>query len=234
MTTDPPKQGLFSSLTLGRESRTPKPSAETLTHPLLGRSTSSLNLNDDNAEAGPSQPTNRRQTSWSTKTGPTEALNNLPYRPRQRHGGGVGSTGNASSVIAPSPNLLPATVSISSSTPTSMPTPPTTFTSTSATFALPLSASDSLAIPEAATTNLSASPGSTSATSRLQLQSLKAAAQRIGLGNGSMGMSMIDAIFDKSQVSRVNGNGGEWGDLLKVLMFGKVGIPIRRILLLLT
>ena len=38
-------------------------------------------------------------------------------------------------------------------------------------------------------------------------------------------MSMIDAIFDKSQVSRGKaGDGGDWGDVLRVLVGGKVSI----------
>jgi hypothetical protein len=57
-------------------------------------------------------------------------------------------------------------------------------------------------------------------TSRLQLQSLKAAAQRIGLANGSMGMGMIDSIFDKG--ARGRSEVGDWADLLKVLTCGKV------------
>lgn len=56
------------------------------------------------------------------------------------------------------------------------------------------------------------------ATARLQLQSLKAAAQRLGLGNGSQGMAMIDAVFDKG----ARGAGGDWAELLRVLGCGKV------------
>lgn len=85
-------------------------------------------------------------------------------------------------------------------------------TSTSTTFATPATSSITFSTPpdEPAT-----------ATSRLQLQSLKAAAQRIGLGNGSQGMAMIDAIFDKG--ARVRTEAGDWADLLKVLTSGKVG-----------
>ena len=67
----------------------------------------------------------------------------------------------------------------------------------------------------------SSSPTTATATSRLQLQSLKAAAQRIGLGNGSMGMSILDAIFEKSQAGRAK-DGNEWADVLKLLSSGKV------------
>jgi hypothetical protein len=66
--------------------------------------------------------------------------------------------------------------------------------------------------------------GSSGLTSRLQLQSLKAAAQTLGLANGSMGMSMVDGVFEKGQTGRkvAEGGGGDWGDLLRVLMCGQV------------
>jgi hypothetical protein len=66
----------------------------------------------------------------------------------------------------------------------------------------------------------------TTATTRLQVQSLKAAAQRIGLGNGSMGMSMIDAIHEKGQVGRGKLGEGDWGDVLRVLTGGKVSVEL--------
>jgi hypothetical protein len=58
-------------------------------------------------------------------------------------------------------------------------------------------------------------------TSRLQLQSLKAAGQRMGLGNGSAGIQMLESLFEKGQVSR-SGSGGDWGEIIKVLTAGKV------------
>ena len=95
--------------------------------------------------------------------------------------------------------------------------------STSNTFALPPSASESLGLTEATLTSGSHASGSSPATSRLQAQSLKAAAQHIGLPNGSMGMAMIDAIFDKVQVTRPKaGDGSDWGDVLRVLTGGDV------------
>lgn len=43
----------------------------------------------------------------------------------------------------------------------------------------------------------------------------------MGLSNGSVGMQMLDGLFEKGQVSR-SGSGGDWGDVLKVLTVGKV------------
>lgn len=130
----------------------------------------------------------------------------------------------------PSPNNQVAPTGGSSGgpiTPTTVSAPPTTSTSTSTTFALPPSHSDPpIQANESAASTTASSPqaGSSSLTSRLQVQSLKAAAQGIGLGNGSMGMSMIDAIFDKGQLGRAKaGEGGDWGELLRTLMGGKVG-----------
>ncbi|TXT11100.1 hypothetical protein VHUM_01851 [Vanrija humicola] len=90
--------------------------------------------------------------------------------------------------------------------PPASPAPATTLT----TFAMP-STSES----EAA---------SSAATSRLQHTSLKAAAQNIGLGNGTMGMGMIDAIFEKG--ARARAEGSDWADLLKVLTSGKAIIML--------
>nr|XP_018259602.1 uncharacterized protein I303_07670 [Kwoniella dejecticola CBS 10117]OBR81760.1 hypothetical protein I303_07670 [Kwoniella dejecticola CBS 10117] len=228
---DQPKPSLFSSLSLGRASRS-RPSNETLTHPLLGASTSSLNLpSAESASSDSSAPhlTHRSSGSWSSKGGPAE-LTNLPYKPRQRHGGGIGSTGSATSIFGPSgtasPTLQPSNPVVSTSpvTPTTIVSaPPTTSTSTSTTFALPPSTSEtSVQIDSSASSAAPNLAGSSSLTSRLQIQSLKAAAQRIGLGNGSMGMSMIDAIFDKGQLGRAKaGEGGDWGELLRILMGGK-------------
>ncbi|WVW80846.1 hypothetical protein I302_102836 [Kwoniella bestiolae CBS 10118] len=232
---DQPKPGLFSSLSLGRASRSPRPSNtpnETLTHPLLGASASSLNLSSSELappDATAPHLTHKSSGSWSAKSGPGE-LTNLPYKPRQRHGGGIGSAGSANSIFgapgAASPTLQPTSSSVSTSpvTPTTIVSaPPTTSTSTSTTFALPPSTSDPPAqVDYSALSSAPNLPGSSSLTSRLQMQSLKAAAQRIGLGNGSMGMSMIDAIFDKGQLGRAKaGEGGDWGDLLRILMGGK-------------
>lgn len=70
----------------------------------------------------------------------------------------------------------------------------------------------------------------TGVTARLQLQSLKAAGQRIGLTNASMGMQMLDTLFEKSQVYRTklpdsraesSGVGGDWADIIKTLTKGQ-------------
>ena len=221
MAIEPTKQGLFSSLSLGRASRSPKPPSETLTHPLLGASSSSLNLAADNAEAGPSSPVNGRHSSWSPKIAASEALSKLPYKARQRHAGGAGSTSSSNSFMVPAPSSTTMTAPTVSPTTTGFPLPPTTSRSTSTSFALPPSMSDASTPPPL---GMPSHPnGSSSATTRLQLQSLKAAAQRIGLANGTMGMSMIDAIFEKSQGSKTQvGDGAEWTDVLRVLTGGKV------------
>lgn len=234
---DAQKPGLFSSISVGRASRN-KPTGEALAHPLLAATSSSTSLptSDSSLLDTASQPPPLRHKSsgsWSRNTG--DASNsNLPYKPRQRHGGGMSSISSTASIFgpagAPSPNNQAATTSGSSGapiTPTAVSAPPTTSTSTSTTFALPPSHSDPpIQVNESAASTTASSPqgGSSSLTSRLQVQSLKAAAQGIGLGNGSMGMSMIDAIFDKGQLGRAKaGEGGDWGELLRTLMGGKVG-----------
>lgn len=76
--------------------------------------------------------------------------------------------------------------------------------------------------PSPATTTAAPAPSFASeadtAAGKLQLQSLKAAAQRIGLTNGSMGMGMIEAIYDKGTRAR---DAGDWAELLKVLTSSK-------------
>jgi hypothetical protein len=68
---------------------------------------------------------------------------------------------------------------------------------------------------------------SSSATARLQQQSVKAAAQKIGLGNGTMGMSMLDAVYEKCQLGKGKmAEGGDWADVIKVLSAGKVGTEL--------
>ncbi|KAK4685811.1 hypothetical protein P7C73_g4329, partial [Tremellales sp. Uapishka_1] len=220
---DPPKPSLFSSLSIGR-SRSAKPS-EPLTHPLLGASSSSLNLSLDTPDTARPTVSHAHSSSTSGDVGGVKAVSSLPYKPRQRHGGG-GGQGSTSSItsITTSTTAAPAAAT-SPVTPTAgVAAPPTTSTSTSTTFALPPSATEPTFSQEspAASTMSPAGAGSSSVTSRLQLQSLKAAAQRMGLGNASMGMGMLDAIFEKSQLGRARaGEGGDWGDLLRVLMCGK-------------
>lgn len=65
-------------------------------------------------------------------------------------------------------------------------------------------------------------------TSRLQLQSLKAAGQRIGLSNESMGMQMLDTLFEKAFAYRahmdqsgLSGVAAEWVDIVRCLTRGK-------------
>ncbi|ORY31203.1 hypothetical protein BCR39DRAFT_526838 [Naematelia encephala] len=225
MSETPAKHGLFSSLSLGRSSRAPKPAAEpTLAHPLLGASSSTLNLADQSDSSLPLPQHNRQGSFTQRSASGSDALNGLPYKPRQKHGGGIGSTGSATSIFTPVPNSSPTIAAAAAAVPiiTSPVTPgavTTTSTSTSATFALPPSAMDgSNAMAESS----SSVPTGGSATSQLQRQSLKAAAQGIGLGNGSMGMSMIDAILDKGMIGRSKGpEGGDWGELLKVISSGK-------------
>lgn len=76
--------------------------------------------------------------------------------------------------------------------------------------------------PSPATTTAAPAPSfageADTAAGKLQLQSLKAAAQRLGLGNGSMGMGMIEAIYDKGTRAR---DAGDWAELLKVLTSSK-------------
>ncbi|BEI81409.1 hypothetical protein CcaverHIS002_0205690 [Cutaneotrichosporon cavernicola] len=96
---------------------------------------------------------------------------------------------------APSP-ASPGRVANDSSSAQLQPAPPAITTSTVASFA----------------------PEEAGAAGRLQLQSLKAAAQRIGLSNGSMGMGMVDSIFEKGSRARAD---GDWADLLKALTTGK-------------
>lgn len=233
---DPQKPGLFSSISIGRASKN-KHTGEALAHPLLAATSSSTSLptSDSSQPDTTSQPPPLRHKSsgsWSKNTG--DAVN-LPYKPRQRHGGGMGSISSAGSIFgsagAPSPNLQLTPTGGSSGAPIApapVLAPPTTSTSTSTTFALPPSHSDPpVQAKESAASTTASSPhaSSSSLTSRLQVQSLKAAAQGIGLGNGSMGMSMIDAIFDKGQLGRAKaGEGGDWGELLRTLMGGKVGV----------
>ncbi|OWZ57983.1 guanyl-nucleotide exchange factor [Cryptococcus neoformans 125.91] len=230
---DPQKPGLFSSISIGRASKN-KHTGEALAHPLLAATSSSTSLptSDSSQPDTTSQPPPLRHKSsgsWSKNTG--DAVN-LPYKPRQRHGGGMGSISSAGSIFgsagAPSPNIQLTPTGGSSGAPIApapVLAPPTTSTSTSTTFALPPSHSDPpVQAKESAASTTASSPhaNSSSLTSRLQVQSLKAAAQGIGLGNGSMGMSMIDAIFDKGQLGRAKaGEGGDWGELLRTLMGGK-------------
>jgi hypothetical protein len=52
---------------------------------------------------------------------------------------------------------------------------------------------------------------------------MKAAAQKIGLGNGTMGMSMIEAVYEKCQLGKGKmAEGGDWAEVIKVLTAGKV------------
>lgn len=182
--------GLFN-LSIGSRKTSRSPS-ETIAHPLLGASTSSL----------ASEPDDMLGLSSGTAGTSPAASGALPYKPRQR-----ATAGGARTVTDPTPT---ATSPSLSATGTGIAAAPTTSLATSTTFAL---------TPTAETGALDAT-----ATSRLQLQSLKAVAQRIGLGNASMGIGMIDSIFDKG--ARARTEGGDWGELLKVLTTGKVSLAL--------
>lgn len=189
---------MFNSLSLGRNRNSNSASrstSETLSaHPLLGSS--------GNVPAASELGAVTSATADDLSKSPV----NLPYKPRQRHGGGGGSQGGsagtpiaiASSQSAPALNVLSA-----SKTPQ-----PSAVTTASPAFA------SSNPSPTGQTGN--------SVTSRLQLQSLKAAGQRMGLGNGSAGIQMLETLFEKAQISR-SGSGGDWGEIIKVLTAGKVG-----------
>lgn len=207
------RPGILSTLSLGGR-RVSGRSEQPVTHPLLGAtaSSSSITTSSDNlGEEMQDRTTSDSATGISgaaSHTG-TGVLPYTPYRPRQR-----GGTHNQAPV-PPSPPLAAA------STTSSPAAAIVTATPTSA-----LSASASTSASTAIMTAVPADPlldaaAAATATSRLQLQSLKAGAQRIGLGNGSMGMGMIDAIFDKGARGRTDA--GDWADLLKVLTSSKVG-----------
>ena len=222
MSADPPKQGLFSSISIGRSPRLSKQSSETLTHPLLGASTSSLNLSDS-ATAGSSydagtqmSPSHARQVSGSRNASGSGDVLNVPYKPRQR--GAYGASGSISSItVVTGGGGFGQNVGVSPPvTPTGVSAAPTTSTSTSATFSLPVSASDR-ATQIDTTSHLGTS---STATVRLQVQSLKAAAQRLGLSNGSIGMSMIDFVYDKGLAGKSKMS-EDWADVFKALTNGK-------------
>jgi hypothetical protein len=197
---------MFNSLSLGRNRNngnnaaptpTSRSTSETLSaHPLLGSSSPSLE-----SSLHASGPDDLSKSPGTTT---------LPYKPRQRHGGGAGSHSNASSFM---PSSITNPINSSQSAPT-----------------LNVLSANKTPQPSAVTTAspafASSNPGPPgqaggSVTSRLQLQSLKAAGQRMGLGNGSAGIQMLETLFDKGQVSR-SGSGGDWGEIIKVLTAGKV------------
>ena len=240
MPSDSPRHGLFSSLTLGRASKSPKQTSETLAHPLLGASTSSLNLASDAAHqndasaSSPSRPVVPPPSGSRVVSGVD--LSALPYKPRHRsgHAQGHGHSASTSSALTASSAAVPSSsptasgvMTTSPVTPTNVSAKPTTSTFTSTTFALPPSSAmlDSNDTQDV----IGSANNSSTATSRLQLQSLKAAAQRIGLGNGSMGMSIIDAIFERSLMGMVIGKGkgrdeGDWAEIMNALKSGKVSL----------
>lgn len=90
----------------------------------------------------------------------------------------------------------------------------------------------SQSLPEAAPAIAAEASASTglyrTVTSRLQLQSLKAAGQRIGLSNESMGMQMLDTLFEKAYAYRAHmdqggfsGVAADWVDIVRCLTRGK-------------
>lgn len=213
-----PKPGLFSGLSLRRPSASPAPRAslETIAHPLLGASTTSL-----------VDPHARDSDTESTSGRSPEA--GLPYKPRQRVASAANSSA-ASAGVSPSANppanagnggngngtTAPAPAGSRAPSGSAAPTGTRTTPESPGTQAPPAPPTITTTTTFAPSPDDGAGPG---AAGRLQLQSLKAAAQRIGLNNGSMGMGMVDAIFEKGARARAD---GDWADLLKVLTSGKV------------
>lgn len=148
----------------------------------------------------------------------TAPLSNLPYKPRQpRHGGG-----SSTSSIPP-----PLTLGSSSGSGTVPTLNVTSATSSASVQQSTVSASAGGVDHATSSTRAGASAsGGGSVTARLQLQSLKAAGQRMGLRGGSVGMQILEALFEKGQVSR-SGSGGDWGEVLKMITVGKVGGLLR-------
>ena len=189
---------MFNSLSLGRNrnnNSAARSANETLSaHPLLGSSGSGGAV----SELGVVTPGSGVGEDGSK--GPVT----LPYKPRQRHGGGGGSQGGSVGTPAVSSSQSAPALNVLSASKTPQPSAVTT------------------ASPAFASSNPSPTgQAGNSVTSRLQLQSLKAAGQRMGLGNGSAGIQMLETLFEKAQVSR-SGSGGDWGEIIKVLTAGKV------------
>ena len=226
------QKGLFSSLSLGRATRAPRQPSETLTHPLLGASSSSTHLPAGGEASGDKASPSLAAAHVRSDSYNKAELYGLPYKPRQRHSArdSVGSVnsmlgGASAGPSSVSPNLAPISTGATGTSPTALNTgiaaPPTISTSTSTTFALPASASHPQVATE--TQHATAGPSSSSATIRLQQQSMKAAAQRIGLGNGTMGMAIVDSVFEKCQLGKGKmAEGGDWADVIKILTAGKV------------
>ncbi|KAL7422907.1 hypothetical protein Q5752_002204 [Cryptotrichosporon argae] len=200
---DPPKS-LLSSLSLGRASRR----ADPIPHPLLGASSTSL---PDDGAGQPSEAASSPSVP-ALSASPSEPTSGaLPYKPRQRHERGGSSIGSLSSLAPAAPTAVAAPAPPSPTAPHPHLAPTLLSSATTA------AATTTPAVPA-----MPSEDGASAATSKLQLQSLKAAAQRIGLGNGSMGMGMIDAIFEKGLLGRARiGEGGDWGEVLRVLISGK-------------
>lgn len=207
---------MFNSLSLGRsrnnQSATPAevkaPSHETLAaHPLLGSS----------AAAASNAPLNDAPLAVDDLTRPP-GRQELPYKPRQRHSSGGGSMSGTSMTSIPPTNT--GTTSGPQPMPTLNVVPPTKTTQPSAV---------TTASPAFASSNpLPPGPPGASLTSRLQLQSLKAAGQRMRLGNASTGMQMLETLFEKAQISRSASGGGDWGEILRVITAGKATLLLPR------
>lgn len=197
-------------------------------HPLLGGSLSrreSLTRENSTDKDGVEGRTTKVSGDATASTQTTSGTNvPLPYKPRQRHS-------HSGSVPTITPSLAPAPT-------TASPTVPGNTRDLAAT-----SATTSLT---ASYTHAAASPTGVkgSVTSRLQLQQLKAAAQRAGIASapppthtstgqtgkavegGAMGMQMLETAFEK--VSRrgegKTGTSREWGVVVNAMTTGKVSL----------
>lgn len=195
-------------------------------HPLLGGSLSRREslTEKETSESRASKP--QGETLTPTQTG-TSSNAPLPYKPRQRH-----SHSGSVTTIGPS-SLVPASTTASPTTPGGS----RDAAASSVTTALTASYTHASAAPTGVKGN---------ATSRLQLQQLKAAGQRAGISlappagaganqqgkgtEGVMGMQMLETAFEKTQVVRkgergegkVGATGRDWAMVVDVLTAGKV------------
>lgn len=205
------------------------PAATGVQHPLLG---GSLSRRESLTEKEPSENKTTKalgDAAATSQTGTALGTNApLPYKPRQRHSHS-GSVTNVGASLVPAP-------------PTASPTTPggtKDHAAASVTTALTASYTHASAAPTGVKGNV---------TSRLQLQQLKAAAQRAGISaapplsmsgsqqsakvseSGMLGMQMLETAFEKTQVVRkgergegkVGSTSRDWATVVDVLTTGKV------------
>lgn len=203
------------------------PTGTGVQHPLLGGSLSRRDsLTDkETGENRPAKASGDSTTPTQTGTGPNAPL---PYKPRQRHS----HSGSITNVGA---SLVPAPLTASPTTPGGT----RDHAASSVTTALTASYTHASAAPTGVKGNV---------TSRLQLQQLKAAAQRAGISaapppstngsqqsgkaseSGMLGMQMLETAFEKTQVVRkgergegkVGSTSRDWATVVDVLTSGKV------------